>query len=96
MTIETGLWDCHKITVSVLKIYFAKKDPTTLRYRCFKHINEQEFKNDLCLGLQTSCNTPISYDEFRKMFMKAVDKYAPIKTKKVRGNHPNIYEQKII
>ena len=45
MTIESGLSDYHQMTISVLKCFFAKKDPTTILYRCFKHFIEQNVKN---------------------------------------------------
>ena len=51
-----------------------------------KDINEEQFNNDLVLGFQNVSDTPNSYDEFRRIFMNTVDKYAPFKTKKVRHN----------
>ena len=86
MTIGTGLSDFHKMTLGVLKKYFAKKDPITLRYRCLKDINEKQFNKDLVLGFQNVSDTAISYVEFRRIFMNTVDKYAPLVTKKVRHN----------
>ena len=80
--IEAGLSDFHKMTLRVLKEYFAKKDPITLRYRCLKDINEEQFNNYLCLGFQNVRDTAISYDEFRRIFMNTVDKYAPLREKR--------------
>ena len=37
MTIETGPSDCHKMTVSVLKMYIKKKPPRRVNYRCYKN-----------------------------------------------------------
>ena len=39
-TIETGLPDHHKMTVTVLKTYFKKRDPVKISYRSYKHFNE--------------------------------------------------------
>ena len=34
MTIETGLSDHHKMTITVLKAYLKKKKPIQINYRC--------------------------------------------------------------
>ena len=73
MTIKTGLSDFHKMTLSVLKKYFAKMDPITLGYQCMKDINEEQFNNVNVLGFQNLSDTAISYDEFRCIFMNTVD-----------------------
>ena len=36
MVIETGLSDCHKMTVTVMKKYFKKRDPITIICRVWK------------------------------------------------------------
>ena len=43
MTIETGLSDHHKMTTSVLKIYFKKKEPVKINYRCYKNYQRGKF-----------------------------------------------------
>ena len=47
MTIETGLSDHHKMTVTVLKSYFKKKEPIKVNYRCYKKFNENLFRSEL-------------------------------------------------
>ena len=47
MAIETGLSDHHKMTVTVLKSYFTKKDRVKINYRCYKKINENLFRIEL-------------------------------------------------
>ena len=41
-TLETGLSDFHKLTVTVLKTFFKKRSPKVISYRNYKH-----FSNDL-------------------------------------------------
>ena len=36
MTVETGLSDFHKMTVTVMKKHFKKKDPIIITYRDLK------------------------------------------------------------
>ena len=44
MTIETGLSDHHKMTISV---FFKKKESIKINYRSFKNFNELNFRNEL-------------------------------------------------
>ena len=87
MTIETGLSDHHKMTVSVLKTYFKKKKPIKINYRSYKYFNESEFRNDLLNNLEVTNKESIQYDEFKHIFMKVLDCHAPNKSKTVRGNN---------
>ena len=36
ITIESGLSDHHKLTVSVLKLFFKKQTPISIKYRDYK------------------------------------------------------------
>ena len=45
--IETGLSDFHKLTVSVMKMYFQKQVPKILYYRNYNYFNNELFRNDL-------------------------------------------------
>ena len=87
MVIETGLSDHHKMTVTVLKTYFQKKDPIIINYRCYKHLNEFEFRNDLVELLESFENKIMDYDDFNEIFLIVLDKYAPLKEKVLRGNN---------
>ena len=64
MTIETGLSDHHKMTVTVLKTYFKKKKPIKTNYRSYKYFNESEFRNDLQKNLGITNKESMQYDEF--------------------------------
>ena len=85
MTIETGLSDHHKMTVTVLKSYFKKKEPIKINYRCYKKYNENLFRIELINLLQNSC--VLDYDEFKKIFMQVLNIHAPMKKKFIRGNN---------
>ena len=87
MTIETGLSDHHKMTVTVLKTYFKKKKPIKTNYRSYKYFNDSEFRNDLQKNLEITNKESIQYDEFNHIFMTDLDWHVPKKTKTVRGNN---------
>ena len=43
-TIETGLSDFYKLTVTVLKAYFKKQKPKIIKYRNYKNFCNEAFK----------------------------------------------------
>ena len=85
MTIEIGLSEHHKMTVTVLKSYFKKKEPIKINYRCYKKYNENLFRIELINLLQNSY--VLDYDEFKKIFMQVLNIHAPMKKKFIRGNN---------
>ena len=46
-TLETGLSDFHKLTVTVLKTFFKKQSPKVISYRNYKKFSDDLFRNDL-------------------------------------------------
>ena len=63
-TIEAGLSDHHKITITVMKSLFQKQVPITISYRDYKHCNHDLFRNELLRALYNRTNTKINYDIF--------------------------------
>ena len=47
ITVETGLSDHHKMTVSVLKTYVPKQAPVVIKYRDYRKVDNQQFRHDL-------------------------------------------------
>ena len=87
MAIETGLSDHHKMTITVLKRYFKKKDPISINYRNYKEFDEIQFRNDLLSQLELFERENMDYDIFKDIFMTVLDKHAPMKNKMVRANN---------
>ena len=87
MTIGTGLLDHHKMTVTVVKTYFKKKEPIEINHRSYKYFNAIEFRNDLLINLDNTNKERMQYDEFKDRFMDVLDWHAPMKKKVVRGNN---------
>ena len=87
MVIETGLSDHHKMTVSVLKTFFKKKEPIEIKYRSYKKFIEADFRNDLSNSLQSFSPETMQYENFHEIFMKVLDTHAPTKQRIVRGNN---------
>ena len=85
MTIETGLSDFHKMTVTVMKRYFKKKDPIVIEYRDLKNFDGVRFREDLRTELAKKEN--ITVVDFQNIFLTVWNAHAPIKKKVVRGNN---------
>ena len=45
--ITTGISDCHKMIITVLKMTFKKAKPREILYRSYKNYNEDMFREDL-------------------------------------------------
>ena len=86
-TIETGLSDFHKMTVTVLKTYYQKKSPTLIKYRNYKNFNDSHFRSALQSELGKLDTESIDYTTFHNTFMTVLEKHAPIKEKFVRANN---------
>ena len=46
MTLETGLSDFHKITLTAMKVFYKKK-PTIITYRSYKNFSNKVFMTDV-------------------------------------------------
>ena len=84
-TVFAGISDFHKLVLTVLKISFTKNKPKEIIYRDYKNSDSllfnDELKNVLKLDKINSCIM------FEKLFLKALDKHAPVKKKVARANH---------
>ena len=86
-TIETGISDFHKMTVTVLKTFFQKKAPMLIKYRDYKHFDNNTFRNVLKNKLSKYKMNEITYDEYKDVFMNILSKHAPVKEKLIRANN---------
>ena len=85
-TVETGLSDHHKMTLSVFKTFFQKQSPTIVNYRDYNKFNANIFRNELLEQL-TNIGDDITYVKFETIFMLLLDLHAPMKTKYIRANN---------
>ena len=83
-TIETGLSDCHKMTVTVMKKYFKKRDPITIIYRDYRSFDGIKFRDELKEELIKT--QIVTIDSFIAIFKEVLDRHAPSKKKIIRGN----------
>ena len=87
-TIETGLSDFHKMIVTVLKIYFQKREAKVINYRDYRNFSNEEFRQQVLKDiLKASQNRDIvSCESFLSICQQALDSRAPKKQKYVISN----------
>ena len=65
MTLETGLSDFHKLTVTVMNTKHEQFPPKIVKHRDFNNFDTKVFKNRLELALKNTT----SFKEFQETFM---------------------------
>ena len=85
-TVETGLSDFHKMTVTVLKTAFKKSLPKIITYRDYKKFCAADFGNELYSALYSLDILKISNDTFSSVFMQILNEHCPLKQKYVGAN----------
>ena len=86
--IETGISDHHKLIMTFFRCHFQKFPAKNISYRSYKHFDEELFLADL-KALQFNDlkeNPSEAYDLLTNKFARLVEKHAPLKSKKIRGN----------
>ena len=72
-TIETGLSDHDKMTISVLKTFFKKQLSTLVKYRNYSNFNVNPFRNKL-LELLTNIGDDITYIKFESVIIHLLNR----------------------
>merc|ERR1711989_12756 len=85
MAIETGLSDCHKMTLTVMKRYYKKLEPITIEYHDYSSFDGNNFREDLKNKLDNCEN--LTVERFKLIFDETLNLHAPKKKKIVRGNN---------
>ena len=86
-TVETGLSDHHKLTITVLKSFFQKQAPITISYRDYKNFNQPIFRNEILKEIYNVHKGKVNYETFENIIVRLLNIYAPIKKRYVRANN---------
>ena len=86
--IETGIgiFDFHKMVMTVLKVYFKKKKPSVIQYCDYKNFDNYRFRNDLLNELIRSKIEISRIDIFVNTVFKVLSKNTPVKKRYIRAN----------
>ena len=83
---ETGLSDFHKLTFTVLKMFYAKQKPRIIKYRDYKNFNNITFRIDLLKQSYLSKLQKGDFDKFKFIVNNLPESHAPVKEKYIRRN----------
>ena len=92
---ETSLSDFHKMSATVMKMYYTKQKPSIVGYRKFKNFWNDSFIKDIELLLSKSCNQQnVTFKILKESVNITLDKHAPSKKRYVRANQsPFMYKK---
>ena len=82
LSIDTGLSDFYRMTVTVMKAYSPKLRPKLVNYRYFKKFSNEAFRDELLTNL---CHIAPNYDDFLKM-IRVLDRHVPEKKRHIAAN----------
>ena len=94
MVVETGLSDFHKMTMTVMREYFKKKDPIKITYqdkRKFDAIKFREF-----IKTQLSHKTHLKVEDLQSILVNTYTQAAPFKAKILCGNNGRVMNKNAI
>ena len=92
-TIETSLYDFHKLVITVLKMYLPNNQPKVITYRDYKNIGVTVLFLRSCCLKPGPLNKIISI--FHNVFIEVLEKYVPEKQKYIRANQVNFMDSKL-
>ena len=81
VTLKTGLSDFHKITLTVMKVFYKKQNPNIITYCNYKHISNEAFMADVQnrISQVTSENDELEFDIFKTALNESIQRRTPIK-----------------
>ena len=91
-TVCSGLSDCHKLVLTVLKTSIPKGNPRQITYRDYKKFDSLKFNNELknVLTIENIDNCT----KFDEKFLEVLDKHAPLK-RKLLENHASYVSEAV-
>ena len=89
LVIETGLSDFHKMVVTVMKTNFRKLEPKIINYRNYRYFSNDRFREKVTSELSKVVleNSGKGFNKFLVVCKEALNMYAPLKKKYIRGNN---------
>ena len=83
---EAGLSDFHKLTFTVVKMFYAKQKSRIIKYRDYKNFNNINFRMDLLKELSLSKLKKGDFDKFKFIVNNLLESHAHMKEKYIRPN----------
>ena len=85
-TLEAGLSNFHKLTLTVFKMFFKKQSPKVISYRNYKNFSNDSFRTDLINEISSNGILEGHLTGFLDTCKKSLDYQASRKKKYTRAN----------
>ena len=97
VTIETGSSDFHKLTLSIMKVFYKKQKPNIIKYRDYRNFDNITFMNDVKEKISHFKNEDqfTNFNLFKNTVFHVFENYAPLKKRYVRANQSPFINRKI-
>ena len=92
---QIGISEFHKLTFTVLKTYFQKAKPRIIKYRDYKHFDNNEFRFELIRELSSNNMQSDDLARFTNISKMILEKKAPLKERYVRYNQAKVMNKKL-
>lgn len=91
--VETGLSDFHKMTITVMKKFFKKKDPIKIVYHDKKRFEAVKFREKI--KSKISAKEKLAIEDLQGILAETYLEDAPLKTKVLRGNNAAFIDREL-
>ena len=96
LVFETGLSDFHKMSATVMKMYYNKRKLFIVHYRKFRNFCNDSFIKDTELLLSKLCDQQnVPFKILKESVNITLDKHAPLKKRYVRANQSPFMNKKL-
>ena len=97
MIIETGLPDFHKLSLTVMKVFYKKQKPNIIKYRSYRSFDNEAFISKLRFAFFEICNENeiLSFKTFKNIVDNTLETQAPLKKRYVRATQALFLNRKI-
>ena len=97
MIIETGLSDFHKLSLTVMKVFYKKQKPNIIKYRSYRNFDNEAFISKLRFAFSEICNENeiLSFKTFKNIVDNILETQAPLKKRYVRATQALFLNRKI-
>ena len=86
IVVETGLSDCHKMIVTVIKSHYSKQKSKIISYGKYTNFSPDHFREQLITNIDKQNYPNMTLDNLKIIFINILDKLAPVKYKYIRAN----------
>ena len=83
------------MTITVLRVFFQKQTPITIKYRDYKKFDQSLFRYNLLKKLNNMNDGKVDYDTFETFFIELLNLHAPMKEKYMRANNSHFMNKSL-